>query len=305
MKKLSISFIALAIAALVVVGCGSRDEAADTSGASSMAATEKAVSSTPSAGAASYAASRSVSMIKKTNVGVPSKLTNSVLSNRSVIRKAELGVRVPSIEKAEKEVGKIVAATGGYVDSTTSTDLATDKPVMKLSLKVAVGTFEDSISKIEALGIRLSKSIKSEDVTTQVVDVDARVETLRGQIESYRQIIKKRVETADAIGAQQSLDIAKGEIASLLAQKKTLSEQTSLSDIDLTLEQDAPTIAASTDPNWFAQSWNGATSTMGGFFRLLATCGIWLLVSAPFWIPLGLVVRYAIRAESAARNRSA
>ncbi len=308
MKKLSFSLLALALAALILVGCGSAEEAAD-----GTAMSKAALQETASTGAAAGKASADSMMkpvardtsFRSTGSAVLKPVANSALANRSVIRKAELGVRVPSIEKAEKEVGKIVAAAGGYVDSTSSTDLATDKPMMKMTLKVAVSTFEDSIGKIEGLGIRLSKSVKSEDVTTEVVDVDARVESLRGQIESYRKTIKTHRDTADAIGAQQSLDIAKGEIASLLAQKKTLSEQTSLSDINLTLEQDAPTIAASTDPNWFAQSWNSATSTMGGFFRLMATCGIWLLVSAPFWIPVALLVRYAIRSEQAARNRSA
>jgi len=217
------------------------------------------------------------------------------LERRSVIRNAQLTVRVEDVEKAEKRVNATVARIGGYVDSASSSDLDSDHPSMAIKLRVPVNAFDDAIAGFETLGARMSKTVSSEDVTAQLVDLDARVKTLRTQEETYLGILKNTHNLDGVFSLQQQLTAVRTEIESIAAQRKALGGLASLSTIDLTLEQRAAANAPAKDPNWLAQSWGEATSGMGTVMRSATAYAIWILVFSPLWIPVFLVGRKVLK----------
>jgi hypothetical protein len=205
---------------------------------------------------------------------------------RQVIRRAEVAVRVPNVEKAEREVNALVQSWQGYVESANSSDLATDRPVLTMAIRVPVDRFDDGIAKLESLGVRLSKVVSSEDVTGQIVDLDARLGTLRAQEETYRGLLKRSSNLENVISLQDKLTEVRGTIESMAAQRKTLGSLAALSNISLRLEQDAVAHAAPKDPNWMAQTWGESTTALSGALRVVVTVGMYLLVFSPLWVPI-------------------
>jgi len=108
---------------------------------------------------------------------------------RAVIRNGSLTVRVPNVEEAERKVNDYVAKTGGFVGSSDSSDLATASPTIRLSVRVPASGFEESMRYFEGLGVRLSKNVKGEDVTSQLVDFEARLKIMRAQEDSFRNML--------------------------------------------------------------------------------------------------------------------
>lgn len=205
---------------------------------------------------------------------------------RQVIRRAEVAVRVPNVEKAEKQVNDLVRGWQGYVESANSSDLATDSPILNMAIRVPVDRFDEGIAKLESLGVRLSKVVSSEDVTGQIVDLDARLSTLRAQEETYRGLLKRSSNLENVISLQDKLTEVRGTIESMAAQRKTLGGLASLSNISLRLEQDAVAHAISKDPNWMAQSWGESTTALGGAVRIVVTIAMYLAVFSPLWLPI-------------------
>jgi len=225
-----------------------------------------------------------------------------VIPSRKVIRKAELDIRVENVEKAEKAVSAIVQTSGGYTESATSTDLASNHPVMEISLRVPVETFDTSIARFEALGVRLSKTIGSEDVTGRIVDLDAQLKTLTTQAEVYRNMLKGRTQLDEVFNIQQQLTNVQTQIEDITAQRKSQAGLAALSTIKLTLEQNAVISQTPTDPNWLVQSWAGATSSASAALRAVAVFLMWAVAFSPFWIPVGLIVRRVLRGSVKARE---
>jgi hypothetical protein len=225
----------------------------------------------------------------------------SLVTQRSIIRRADVAVRVDNVEKAEKQVDRMVAALGGYVDSATSTDLASDKPTIALTLRVPVGAFDRAIDSLEGLGVRLSKTINSEDVTTQIVDLDARLRTLSATEETYRGLLRQTHALQNVIDLQDKLTEVRSQIESMAAQRKALSGMASLSTITVRLEQSAVPAQAPHDPNWLAQTWGESTSRLGELLRSLASVGIWILVFIPLWLPVLWFAGRAYRANRSVR----
>jgi hypothetical protein len=204
---------------------------------------------------------------------------------RQVIRRAELSVRVPNVEKAEREVNAFVQGWQGYVESASSTDLSSDHPALTMAIRVPVARFDDGIAKLESLGVRLSKTVSSEDVTGQIVDLDARLGTLRAQEETYRGLLRRASNLESVISLQDKLTEVRGTIESMAAQRKTLGGLAALSNITLRLEQDVAH-APSKDPNWMAQTWAESTTALGYALRVVTTIAMYLAVFSPFWLPV-------------------
>ncbi len=214
---------------------------------------------------------------------------------RQVIRRAELVVRVENVEKAEKTVGSIVRGAGGYVETASSTDLASAHPVLDIALRIPVETFDATIAKFEALGVRLSKKVGSEDVTGQLVDMDARLKTLRAQEDVYRDMLKNRTQLDDVFNIQSQLTQVRTQIESISGQRKSQAGLAAMSTISLTLQQNAIANAPTSDPNWMAQTWAEASSGASGAFRIAFAGLVWILAFSPFWIPVLLILRKAAK----------
>ncbi|CAN5469680.1 DUF4349 domain-containing protein [soil metagenome] len=223
---------------------------------------------------------------------VASNETQSIISNRKVIRTATISVRVDDIEKAEKVVNQSVNKVGGFVDNATSSDLASDNPKMDIRVRIPVAQFDNIISGFEKLGVRLGKSISSQDVTEQVVDMDARLKSMVAEEDSIRAMLKNAHDMNSVIALQDKLVEIRSAIESLAGQRKSLASQAAFSTITLTLQQSATINAAPKDPNWLTQAWGESTGSLGGVARGLAVLFVWLATFSPIWLPiLWLVIR--------------
>lgn len=218
----------------------------------------------------------------------------AVLDQRKVIRKAELSVRVKDVEKSEKDLGQIVRAAGGYVESASSTDLAGDKPKIEIQLRIPSPTFDTTLAKVEGLGVRLAKQVSSEDVTTQLVDMDARLKTMSAEEETIRNLVRKSSSLETIMRLQERLTDIRSQIESVAAQRKAMAGLASLSTVKVTLEQSADASAPARDPSWLSQTWGEAMGSLASTGRVAMIAAVWVLVFSPIWIPGVLLARKAI-----------
>lgn len=203
---------------------------------------------------------------------------------RSVIRKADLTLMVDHLDDSERSVKALIARIGGYVENASGWDLASITPSMKIMARVPEPSFEGALTDLERLGQRTAKSITAEDVTEQIVDMDARLKTMLTQEEVYRGMLRKVNTIGDATHMQDTLMKLREDIESMTAQRKSLATQAAMSTIEVTLTQKANAAAASSDPNWVSDAWNSAVSAATAAFHLLAVVGIWLAVFSPIWL---------------------
>ncbi len=235
--------------------------------------------------------SRNIQTVSNPSSPAPSPILPLIVTQRAMVRKAELAMRVKSIEPAEHEIEKLVANEQGYVDSAASTDLASDNPQITVTLRVPANKFESTITTIEAMGVRLSKTINSADVTGQLVDLDARLKSLSAEENTYQTMLSEAHSMDMVMQFRDKLTELRSQIESINGQRKAMGELASLSTLSVTLTQSAVPVAASRDTSWLGETWAQASTSAALATRTVVTAGIWIIALCPFWIPGLLILR--------------
>ena len=220
---------------------------------------------------------------------------------RLIVRDADLTLRVGDLDAAEKAVARIARSQGGTVEASEGTGLAGPSPFLSVTLRVPEARFDPAIAALEALGVRLGKTVSSEDVTAQAVDLDARLKSLRVQEDAYRAILAAARRVSDVLEIQERLTGVRTEIERIVAARRNLGDRAARSKIVVNLTRSVRPTDAAADPDWPAQTWGAATGTLRATGRALASLALWLVAMLPVWLPLALIAAWFVRRKKAKR----
>jgi len=278
-----------AVASLIVLsGCSKSDDAAAAS--ASPASYAAKAESTPYGGAVGGAMPGTVAGDTEFGGAPLHTASRQPGAQRSVLRSATLTVDVENLDKAEKQMKESVKAAGGYIDHEEGTDLASESPVMRLTIRVPERSFDDVLTGFEALGHRTQKSISASDLTEQILDSEAQLK------EAQRE--RGEVSANDVLEPSTA-----ARIKQLQAERDSLAAQAAMSTIDLTLQQKPNAVfATAANASWGSDTWNAALSSSLGAVRVIGAVGIWLLAFCPLWAPIAFGSIWFYRSRKRAVN---
>lgn len=230
-----------------------------------------------------------------------------VFEVRAVIRTGEVVLTSPDLDDARAEVDAILAGLDGVVENeSTSHDDEGGIRRSTLVLRVPVGSFTDAMAALEEIGRTQSSSTRSDDVTTEVIDVDERVETLQNSLDRLQSYQAEAKDIEDLLRFEQQITQREAELQSLKAQQTYLADQTSMSTITLTMATPREIVGppdALDDAGFLAGLRSGWNALQGAVIVLLTIVGAALpfggvlaLVGLPVW----LLVRRLVRSRGAA-----
>ena len=264
-RTLRVTALALGIALLA--GCtGSGDEAAmsaDAGGASSDSAQVEGLA----APADPAAAPPDTTLARVDPVG------------SAVIRTAELGVRVDDVRAAADAAGRLAREAGGGVEL-ERTD-AGDTANAELRLRVPPERFDEVLSRLAGLGDERSRSLSSEEVGEELVDLDSRLATQRASVERVRALLTEADNLGEVVQIEGELTRRTADLESLQARRAALGEQVALSPVVLRLDsEDADDVVAGAPG--FLDGLRGGWEALVAAALVLATVTGALLPFLPF-----------------------
>ncbi len=215
----------------------------------------------------------------------------SVIS-RAVISTGEISLHGTSVGKLRSEVLRLVAGWNGTIaDEQTDTDRRGVPRDSSLTLRVPSATFAEAMSALAGLGTLEHQSRKSEDVTTQVIDNDARVRAAERSIRQIELLLSRATKIGDIISIESNLARRQADLDSLKSQQAYLADQTSMSTIHVYLsrtdegadERDARGFLAGLKDGWSALG--SAALTLATVLGAALPFGAALaLVGVPLWV---------------------
>ncbi len=209
-----------------------------------------------------------------------------------LIKSAEISLQVKSIEEVTKAISALIKQQQG--DILELQDFRSGNSDMEqsvfLRLRVPQERLDLMIDAIAQLGIVKGRAIKAEDVSTQLVDLQARLKNLRQTEVQLQGILQQTGSVGDVLKVTQELSRVREEIEQIDAQFTNLKNQVAYSTIQVRLLSAISTIAPQSDLGTQLQNtWNSAANSFTVVSIGLLKLAIWLLVYCPYWlIPLAI-----------------
>jgi hypothetical protein len=170
------------------------------------------------------------------------------LLGRDLIQRASLSVRTKHVGDALQQVRVIVSGVQGVVaDELTETGRDGVPWRSSLTLRVPANAFDAVLADLGELGRVGSQQVTTQDVSTQVVDVEARVLSAERTLRRIRELLEQANDFSDVLSLESELARREADLASLKAQQAYLADQTALSTITLTLLRPAPVVQPPAD----------------------------------------------------------
>jgi archaellum component FlaC len=259
----------------------------------------------PAPSSASYVADKAQPNTRSENkvadatvAGASAPATTTMSQKPQLVKTAELSLRLESIDKMMGQLRQIVQSKQGDIydfQDDRSQESGGHRQATWV-LKVPSTALEGSLTEIAKLGRVESQGIKSEDVTTKIVDTDARLKNLRQQEDLTRKIMDRSGSVRDILAVSKELSAIREQIEQLDATVKNLRQQVAYSTINLKVEE---TRSANPTSDAFGvqveETWKNSTRAAGSLGTNLALGLLWLLPFAPFIAIGGGGVYYIVR----------
>jgi Domain of unknown function (DUF4349) len=291
----SISICMLLISgSLILNGCGSASENKTTASVGDVA-------KPPSGdldGLTGSSNSKVSSRLSESKVNTQAQPTTPIPQKPQLVKTAELSLRLESIDKMMVQLRRIVQSKQGdiYNFQDDRSQESGGHRQATLVLKVPSTALDGILTEIAKLGRVESQGIKSEDVTQQLVDTDARLKNLRQQEDLTRKIMDRSGSVKDILAVSKELSAIREQIEQLDATVKNLRQQVAYSTINLKIEE-----SQSANPTSDAfgvqvgETWKNSTHAAGSLATNLALGLLWLLPFTPFIGIVGGGVYYVVR----------
>jgi len=221
--------------------------------------------------------------------------------SRQVIVTVDMVVTVDKPADAADEAVRIAESAGGRIDARSESARSEgDEGSARITLRVPTATLTSSLDKFERLGKRETLDQASSDVTIEVKDLDARISALTSSLERLNESLRKADTTKDLIVLETEITSRQGELESLQAQQRYLSDQVSLSTVNLELisEADAPYDEPETFLSGLETGWKSFTGFIGATVVVIGVLIPWLA----FFAIIGAIVWLALRRRRAAAS---
>jgi hypothetical protein len=273
------------VALLAVGGCGAADRSKSTgdSGAGAPAG------GAPAGGAAEQ---------DQAGAGAP----DLRVDQRSIIYTGTMRVQVDDVDRAARDAITAVTTAGGFVGGDQRRSVDADAQA-ELELRVPAAKFTGLIDQLATLGRQQRREIRTQDVTEETIDLDARISTQRARVESARKLLARAGSISELVSLESELARREADLASLEAKKRRLADLTALSTITVTfVGRDASTAEDETKVGFLVGLRGGWSVFLASMTIMLTVLGAVLPWLIAFGVPVGVLVA-ALRRRR--RRRSA
>lgn len=231
----------------------------------------------------------------------------SAAVDRQLVHTGSVELLVDDVAAVSAEIRELTVEQGGFVsESSQEVHEAHNETwtTERLVIRVPSEDFDGSMQHIEELGEVQAFETDTEDVTDQLVDLEARLENLRAERDRLRTLFEDANETRAVLAVQDDLSAVQEEIERLGAQKQQLEDRVAYSTITVFLTEEEPEPEEPpTEPEWYETSVAGAfLDSVDGLLTAgralvvgLAFAGPYLLVVGLFTALTGGIYRYRSR----------
>ena len=293
MKRLIVlPLMTVLVLAFAAAACGAAgDESFNDSGASGIWGFSD-VPGRPGPPGAPAASERKVveTVVVEKQVSRSARLADADVVERKIVTNVDMNVRVDDVNGAMELVTDLVDTSGGFVVSVSRTEDEFESFAF-MSFRVPSNNLEVTLSRVRDISERVERENRSsQDVTTEFVDIEARLGNLRAAEQQLMVLFERSGKVSDVLEVQRELTNMRGQIESLQGRLNYLSQTTATSLVSVWFHPTTSTAPIS-DPAWSpSETARGATRGLAAFGRWSADVAITVAIFSPVWVPIVAIV---------------
>lgn len=217
-----------------------------------------------------------------------------------VVRTADIRIEVEGFGNAWSQANAIAAKHGGFVTNSNTEQVEDELARGTLTMRVPSDKYQAAVDDLGKLGTIAHQRTGGSDVSSSIVDLQARVRTLEAEELQILELLGRTNNVSEVLEIRNRLDGVRQEIESLKAQQQYFEDQVDFATINATIfERGAEPRSEDEDDGIIVDAWDtaleigltvvaGTVVVLGGLIPLAA---------------LGLAVWFAVR--TIRRKRSA
>ena len=206
-----------------------------------------------------------------------------------LIKRAQLSLVVDSVDDGLKSASQIIRTHQGDILDLQDNQIEAAQRTAYLRIRVPQANLDPLLEELGALGTVQQQGLSAEDVSTQIVDAQARLRNLRKSEESVLKIMERSGEISHVLEVSRELSRIREQIEQIDARVQNLQTQVRYSTIDLTLAA-----AVVSQPvgrplgETIGATWQQATQSVGDLTIGLMQVGLWLLAYSPYLLVVAI-----------------
>jgi uncharacterized protein DUF4349 len=156
-----------------------------------------------------------------------------------IARTAQLSLTTEEFDKSRAALEEILKRHNGYFGQLNVNAPAGSGRTLDATLHIPADQRDAAITEIKKLGRVESESQTGEEVTSQYVDLEARLSNARHTEQRLTDMLRQRTgKLSDVLAVEQEISRVRGEIEQMEAQKKTLTARVEFLTLDVKLTED-------------------------------------------------------------------
>lgn len=206
-----------------------------------------------------------------------------------LIKRAQLSLVVDSVDESLKSASQIIRTHQGDILDLQDNQIEAVQRTAYLRIRVPQANLDSLLEALGALGTVQQQGLSAEDVSTQIVDAQARLRNLRKSEESLLKIMERSGEISHVLEVSRELSRVREQIEQIDARVQNLQTQVRYSTVDLALAA-----AVASQPvgrplgETMSTTWRNATESVGDLTVGLMQVGLWLLAYSPYLLVVAI-----------------
>lgn len=223
--------------------------------------------------------------------------------DRSVIIEGSMSIVATDVQAASAAAAGIVLDAGGRIEGReewTDHDGAAALVTTTLVLRIPADTLDTVLDALRDLGTVESLRTTTADVTSDVQDVDARVDALQSTITRLASFQAEATSVDDLLSIEQEISERQAELEGYLTRQAALAEQVAFSTITLSIQSE-PSAPNTPDSFWggLVVGWTSLVTFVAGFTVVLGMLLPSLFALGLLAVVIALLVRWLRRRRPA------
>jgi uncharacterized protein DUF4349/putative zinc finger protein len=214
-----------------------------------------------------------------------------VANGPMIIRSAQLSLITKEFDKARANLEGILKRHRGYAGELKAGGTTGSGRTLTATLRVPADQLDATLTEVKALGRVESESQSGQDVTSQYVDLQARLSNARNTEQRLTDLLRNRTgKLSDVLQVEQEVDRVRGQIEQMEAERKNMSNQVSYATLNATIAEDYKAQLQVVPPSTSTRLSNAAVEGYRSMADGVVSLALFLLSTGPSLLLWGVVL---------------